>query len=279
MFFCVISDWVVIYRRRSQSSIMYWLSDSSNVAEKHDNLLLSVAPSMLVPAAAMAGAAMMVSHPAARMMILATLIVGTIIVISFFRNAPIDKSRYEKLHPADMVSPADGQVLKIDRIPADQVARDYGPLVDVDVTSGTSSENLFTRIVIVLTVFDKHVQVMPCAALVDEVREKSGALLPILSGFDDLMKKTDKNERMVLSMRTHTGGHQFFVVLLAGLLASKIVLFDDFSSARPRGYKFGMIKFGSRVDLIVPPYYNIVVKPGQRVVLGETIMALAPEIE
>ena len=88
----------------------------------------------------------------------------------------------------------------------------------------------------------------------------------------DLDKASEDNERNTLLVRTETG-HELVVVQIAGLVARRIVCHVDEGDKVSAGQTYGLIRFGSRVDLYVPTGSRVLVEPGQRTIGGETVLA------
>ncbi|MGH3939831.1 MAG: phosphatidylserine decarboxylase, partial [Pseudonocardiaceae bacterium] len=126
------------------------------------------------------------------------------------------------------------------------------------------------RVSVFLSVFDVHVQRIPVDGEVRRIAYRPGRFLSA-----DLDKASEVNERNSMLLRS-TAGHDVAVVQIAGLVARRIVC-----SVRPdeklrAGHTYGLIRFGSRVDLYLPPSSEILVRPGQHTVGGETPLARLP---
>jgi len=173
----------------------------------------------------------------------------TAFAVNFFR----DPDRYPSPEPGVAVSPADGKVVKAG------LARD--PF--------TGQERKV--VCIFMNVFDVHVNRMPVAGTVERLKYHPGKFLNA-----SLDKASEDNERMALDIRGTEGG-QWSVVQIAGLIARRIVCRVEPGDALGRGERFGMIKFGSRVDLYLPDAYDIAVRVGERVLAGQTIVARRTE--
>lgn len=91
----------------------------------------------------------------------------------------------------------------------------------------------------------------------------------------DLDKASDVNERNSLLLRG-TSGHQLAVVQIAGLVARRIVCTAREGDAVQAGQTYGLIRFGSRVDLYLPTGSDVLVRPRQRTIGGETALAILP---
>jgi phosphatidylserine decarboxylase len=177
------------------------------------------------------------------------LAVVSLLVLLFFRDP---RRRYDG--PADVVlAPAQGLVTAVE------------PVVDSEIGPGS-----YTRVVTFLSVFDVHVQRCP----VDGEVVFSGLLRgKKLAAFR--ADVGDKNERYT-NVFQRPNGDRIGVRQLAGLLARRVVSYLDRGDKMKRGDLLGVIKFGSRVDLYVPASYEVLVKKGDRVRVGETPMARDP---
>ena len=123
------------------------------------------------------------------------------------------------------------------------------------------------RISMFLSVFDVHIQRAPVAGRIVRSVYIPGAFLNAA-----LDKASEENERRALVIEM-PGGGEIGVVQIAGLVARRIVTFareGDTSGRRPA---FGLIRFGSRVDVFLPPGHRALVSVGQRAIAGETVFA------
>lgn len=169
------------------------------------------------------------------------------IVLFFFR----DPNRVTPTDPQAFVSPADGRIMSVDTIP-------LHPFV------GAQAQ----RIVIFLSPFDVHINRFPCDGKVEKINYTAGKFLAAYAdGIDSL------NERNEMTLQTQQG--PVSVVQIAGFLARRIVCRAKSGDIATRGERYGMIKFSSRTDLILPQNAKVMVKPGMKVRGGETILALA----
>jgi phosphatidylserine decarboxylase len=171
-----------------------------------------------------------------------------IATLLFFR----DPERRAGGGPDLLVAPADGLITRIDEVEAPSV----GP-------------GRYRRVVTFLSVFDVHIQRVPTdGEVVSSVLTRG----PKLAAF---AKEADKNEAHEVVIERHHDGDRIAVRQLVGLIARRIVCWLDRGERVIRGQHLGLIKFGSRVDLIVPLDYEILVAKGDRVRGGETPMARA----
>lgn len=129
------------------------------------------------------------------------------------------------------------------------------------------------RVSVFLSVFDVHVQRVPATGVIEQVAYRPGKFLSA-----DLDKASDDNERNSVLMRT-PAGHELVVVQIAGLIARRIVCEIRAADKVSAGATYGMIRFGSRVDLYLPPGSKLLVSKGQRTVGGETPVAELPSVE
>jgi len=169
--------------------------------------------------------------------------------IYFFRDPPRGVPQEDGL----LVAPADGLVQMI--VPAVPPAE-----------LGLGSEPL-TRVSIFLSVFDVHINRIPCAGTIDVVAYRPGSFLNAAAD-----KASDENERMAISLR-RDDGRLIGVVQIAGWIARRIICQIKPGQSVVSGERFGHIRFGSRTDLYLPAGARLLVSPGQRMIGGETVMA------
>lgn len=172
-------------------------------------------------------------------------------IIYFFRNPPRTITDIEEA----IVSPADGLV--------DQI-------IDCDVPEelGMDQSKSWVRISIFLNIFNVHSQRVPFGGKVTKVVYKPGKKLNV-----SLDKNSKLNERNSCVIKADNGEEIIFVQI-AGLIARRIVCHLKEGDKVNKGDLYGIIKFGSRVDLYLPKdKVRITVKQGQTMIGGETIMA------
>ncbi|SEQ26090.1 phosphatidylserine decarboxylase [Lentzea xinjiangensis] len=171
----------------------------------------------------------------------------------FFR----EPKRVTPTRPNIAVAPADGTVSHVvDAIPPAELGLGSQPM---------------TRVSVFLSVFDVHVQRVPAEGEVVQVSYHPGKFLSA-----DLDKASEENERNTVWLRT-TAGHDLVVVQIAGLVARRIVCEVAEGEKVAAGQTYGLIRFGSRVDLYVPRGSRVLVEAGQRTIGGETVLAELPE--
>jgi len=166
----------------------------------------------------------------------------------FFRDPPRTIPDGEGL----IVSPADGKLTAIERV----------------VTP--SGESL--RLSIFLSVFNVHVNRSPISGTLREVRYQKGQFLNALN--PDSAEKNEQNLAVVES----DDGHEVSFKQIAGLLARRIIFNPSKGDRVERGERIGMIKFGSRVDVLMPSYAELRVKKGDNVKGGSTVLAHLPDL-
>ena len=150
--------------------------------------------------------------------------------------------------PRAILSPADGRVLSVER------------LEDAGCFPGPAQ-----RIIIFLSLFDVHNQRTPYPARVQHVEYQPGAFAPAYQ------PDAQANEANLLLLETAHG--LLALRQVAGILARKIVCWARPGDELARGQRFGLIKFGSRVDLFLPPNAEVLVHKGQQVYGGQTFVA------
>lgn len=167
----------------------------------------------------------------------------------FFR----DPVRIIPQDPNLVISPADGIVSLIE---------DVVPPADLDL-----GDAALTRVSVFMNVFNCHVNRAPVAGTVTQIVYHHGKFVNA-----SLDKASEHNERNGLSIET-TSGARIGVVQIAGLVARRIVCFVKVGDAVSAGYRFGLIRFGSRLDIYLPAGVSPLVAVGQTAVAGETILA------
>ena len=164
----------------------------------------------------------------------------------FFR----DPERQIPNQPGAIVSPGDGKV--------------------TDVSTINSAGAQRTRISIFLNVFNVHVNRSPIAGVIRDVRYQPGKFLNAMAP-----NSADENEQNIVIVEGE--GRTVVFKQIAGLIASRIVFDLKVGDSVACGQRVGLIKFGSRVDVLFDPDAAIQVKPGDHVKGGATILALLPQ--
>jgi phosphatidylserine decarboxylase len=168
--------------------------------------------------------------------------------VYFFRDPP----RVTPLTPGLVVSPADGRVIAVS---VGMAPRELG-----------LGEQTRRRISIFMSVFDCHVNRSPLAGRITRIVYTPGKFFNA-----DLDKASEDNERNGLVVETEHG--PVGVVQIAGLVARRIVCFAKENDELSPGQRFGLIRFGSRVDVYLPLSANVLVAEGQTAIAGETVLA------
>ena len=175
-------------------------------------------------------------------------LVLTIWVYYFFRDPDrviIEDDNY-------LVSPADGEVIKVEEV--------NGPK-----ELGLEGKK-FQKISIFMNIFDCHVNRTPCAGKIEEILYKPGKFFNA-----SLDKASEDNERNYYKIKDAQNNY-IVVVQIAGLIARRIVCESEKDQDLKQGDRIGMIRFGSRADVYYENY-NPLVKVGQKAISGETLLA------
>jgi phosphatidylserine decarboxylase len=173
----------------------------------------------------------------------------TLWVVAFFR----DPERHPPQGDGLILSPADGILLPlVQALPPPELGLPALPL---------------TRLSIFMSVFHVHVNRVPESGVVEGVAYRPGKF--VNASFD---KASDLNERMAILLRT-VGGKPLVVVQIAGLIARRISCALAKGQTVNRGDRFGLIRFGSRLDVYLPEGASVAVQGGQSVRAGETVLA------
>jgi phosphatidylserine decarboxylase len=197
--------------------------------------------SLILPAGALTILAFVMGWQGAGMV----LGLATLAITAFFRDPERNIPTGEGL----IVSPADGRVVKI-----------------AEVTSDSSFGDTPTRVSIFLSPLDVHINRMPVAGKVDEVRYRAGKFL---AAYKD--EASERNEQNALRI-VDKDGRSLGVVQIAGVVARRIVCRVKPGDRLARGDRFGLIMFGSRTDTYLPRGCRVQVVEGQKVKGGETIL-------
>lgn len=171
----------------------------------------------------------------------------TAFVSWFFRNPP----RQIPQGPGLVVSPGDGKVLSVEE--------EFEPRY---------LKERAVRISIFLNVFDVHINRIPCEGIIEDVQYQPGLFMVASKP-----QATVKNEQNALMIKTVEGA-KVLCVQVAGLIARRIVWWVNPKDRAVRGERYGLIRFGSRMDTYVPAGTAINVAVGDRVKGGETILGV-----
>ncbi|MDT8441231.1 MAG: phosphatidylserine decarboxylase family protein [Desulfuromonadales bacterium] len=174
----------------------------------------------------------------------------TLFTVYFFRNP----ERYPPGDESDVVAPADGRVIFVGTVPEDRC------------TPGRDA----IKISIFMNVFNVHVNRVPVSGRVVDLFYNRGRFFNA-----SLDKASLENEQAGLLVET-TGGARILFVQIAGLVARRIVSYPEIGDQLQRGKRYGLIRFGSRVDIYLPVETEIKVRLGDRTVAGETVLGGLP---
>jgi phosphatidylserine decarboxylase len=169
-------------------------------------------------------------------------------VVQFFRDPPREIPRDAKA----VLAPADGRIVSVEK------ARD--PYLERDAL----------KISVFMNVFNAHSNRSPVDGAVEKTWYFPGKFFNA-----DLSKASAENERAVIYLRTPEG-HDVTCVQVAGLIARRILCYAREGQSLARGERFGFIRFGSRVDVYLPPAATPRVSVGDKVYATETVLAILP---
>jgi len=160
----------------------------------------------------------------------------------FFR----DPERVVPIGDDILVSPADGLITNITEI--------------------KEGKKPYTKVSIFLSIFNVHIQRLPISGEVTKVDYIEGKFINAT-----LDKASDENERLKITIKN--GNNLIYVTQIAGLIARRIVNYVKPNENINQGDRYGIIKFGSRVDIEFPNNFKLLVNEGQQCIGGETIIA------
>jgi phosphatidylserine decarboxylase len=172
----------------------------------------------------------------------------TLWVYYFFR----DPERFTLNDENYLISPADGII--------SQIIETHGP------TELGLENKKFTRVSIFMNVFNCHVNRMPTSGKVKQIYYKPGKFFNA-----SLDKASSENERNYVKIK-NSNDEELVLVQIAGLIARRIVCDTKEENEIKQGERFGIIRFGSRVDLYFEKY-KLLVKVNQKTIAGETLIA------
>lgn len=178
---------------------------------------------------------------------IATLVVGllTLFELYFFR----DPERVSSSDKDALISPADGKVILVEKVFDDRFVHDH-----------------VYKVSIFMNVFNVHVNRIPFPGTIEDVIYSPGRFYSADSDKGGL-----ENEYCTAIVATEQS-QRYAVTQIAGLIARRIVCWAEKGDTFERGQRFGLIRFGSRVDLYLPLKTRLEVSPGQKVKAGETVI-------
>jgi len=167
----------------------------------------------------------------------------TFFVTWFFRNP----ERHVPAGDEIIVSPADGRILKIE-----------------EIEGSPFGGGRRRKVSIFMSVFNVHVNRAPCSGTIQSIRYHKGRFFSA-----DLDKASELNENNAILIRTDTG-IDIVTIQIAGIIARRIVCWIKEGMHIQKGERFGMIRFGSRLEVVLPLEAKVSVREGERVKAGET---------
>jgi phosphatidylserine decarboxylase len=176
---------------------------------------------------------------------------GTICIAGFFR----DPDRVIPNRPGLVVSPADGRVICVERSRSDA-------FFDAEMI----------KISIFMSVFNVHVNRIPAEGRIYRIRYRPGTFVAA-----DRAEASMRNEHNAVFIET-SSGKRLCLVQVAGLIARRIICRVQEDETVRRGQRFGMICFGSRLDVYLPPEIRLAVAVGDKVLAGSSILGRFEDI-
>ena len=171
-----------------------------------------------------------------------TLLILLIFTFYFFR----DPERVVPLGDDILVSPADGLI--------------------TNISETKEGKKTYTKVSIFLSIFNVHIQRLPISGTIAKVDYIEGKFINAT-----LDKASDENERLKITIKN--SNNLIYVTQIAGLIARRIVNYVKSDQSVNQGERYGIIKFGSRVDIEFPNNFKLLVNEGQQCIGGETIIA------
>jgi phosphatidylserine decarboxylase len=176
-------------------------------------------------------------------------------ILAFFRD-PDRTPDHRQPHPDEVLAPADGRVMYA------------GPAQD-----GIGPEGAWQQVSIFLSLFDVHVNRTPAAGRVESVTYRPGKWHAAYR-----FESATENERSEITLLDTVAGEERRVVFrqVVGLVARRVVTRVSPGDVLRAGQRIGVMKFGSRMDVFVPPHVELIVTAGERAVAGESVLARWP---
>jgi len=174
----------------------------------------------------------------------------TLFVLYFFRDPDREAGAEQKA----VLTPADGKVLGVWNL-----ERGDNPL-----------ETRAVKVSVFMSLFNVHVNRIPARGRISKISYRPGAFFAA-----NLDKASEKNEQNAVFLETQDG-RKIVCVQIAGLIARRIACWIREGDEVQAGQRFGLIRFGSRVDVYLPEGSRVVVQPGDNVKAGKTILGYLP---
>jgi phosphatidylserine decarboxylase len=176
---------------------------------------------------------------------------GLAFTLYFFRDP--ERTPPPEARENGLLAPADGRVVDI--------VQEHEPIY---------LEGPTQRVSIFLSPLDVHVNRVPARGVIEHAKYRPGDYLVAWHP-----KASEKNERSELGLR-HPGGTKVLFKQIAGAVARRIEYHIGEGDTVTTGQRFGIVKFGSRMDVLVPPHVDLAVEEGEHVRAGESVMGWLP---
>ena len=196
-------------------------------------------------------------------------IIILIVIFLIFWKLYFSRATARRIPEKGIVSPADGKIIKIirtDKIGNIKIKK--GLLGEIKTMTSDIAKKCYV-IVIVLNIFNVHIQRSPIEGIVKRIRYSKGKFHNAVFGASSLKAlENEKNEIIIENKDT-----KIKVIQIAGFVARRIKCYVEENEKILKGHKIGMIDLGSQVILVMPSELRLLVREGQRVIDGETIIA------
>lgn len=214
-----------------------------------------------LPFVAIAGVPAAVALASRRPRLAGTLLALPAAVGLFFRDPDRTPDRGVGLDPDELLAPADAKVMHVG---------------EPQLGTAPDADGAWQQIVMFLSVADVHINRTPMAGVVESVTYRPGRFLAAFTA-----ESGAENERSEIVLVDEVDGRERRIVFrqIVGLLARRVVTRVRPGDVLTAGQRIGLMKFGSRMDVFVPPEVEIVARVGDKTVAGETVIARWPSAE
>jgi len=196
------------------------------------------------------------------------IIIILIVIFLIFWKLYFSRATARRIPEKGIVSPGDGKIIKIIKTDKIDIKIKKGLLGEIKTMTSDIAKKCYV-IIIVLNIFDVHIQRSPIEGIVKRIRYSKGKFHNAVFGASSLKAlENEKNEIIIENKDT-----KIKVIQIAGFVARRIKCYVEENEKILKGHKIGMIDLGSQVILVMPSELKLLVREGQKVTDGETIIA------